>query len=205
MLGISFKALDVSRERRAAIAAARAIRIEAAAKDAQQHVREDCDEWDMVDVEENDGAASAPPDAEPGRSTDRAGGRAEVDGKRKAQEKGRDVVIEEAEAERLALAAGDDIGGGEAGHTMVERRVLEAEDIPIVHDNGIEAADRPASNRNSHISSVNVGGSDKPFLSDNDEDVNQKDNRPSPLDPKMADRLRFLDNEDGEEEGGVKI
>lgn len=202
MLGISFKALDVSRERRAAIAAARAIRIEDAAKDAQQHVQDDFDEWDMVDVEEHDEAASPPPDSEPGRSIDEAVGSAEVDSKRKAQEKGRHVRIDESEAERLALAAGDDIGGDEAGHIIVGGHVLDAEGISTVHDNGVEAADRPASNRNSHTSSLNVGGSDKPFLSDNDEDVNPRD---SPLKPAMAERLRFLDNEDSEEEGGVKL
>lgn len=205
MLGISFKALDVSRERRAAIAAARAIRIEDAAKDAQQHVQDDFDEWDMVDVEDQGAAASAAVDSEPGKSTDPVVGSAEVGAKQKAEEKVNGIKIEETEVERIALAAGDDIGDDGASQTIVEKGVSDAEDIPVTHNNDIGTTDGPVSDRNSLISSMNVGESDSRALSDNGEDASLSSLESSPLAAEVAARLKFLDDEDSDEEGGVKL
>lgn len=171
MLGISSKALDVSHERRAAIAAARAIRINDAAKDAQQHVREDADEWDMVDVEDQEAVASAPVGLETGKSIPVAGS-AEAD-------------TNEAETERIALAAGDDIGDNEASHhVMVQKRV---------------------SSQNSNNSSMNVSDSknDSRGLSDVGEDT-RPTHENSPLGAEVLARLKFLDEEDNDD-GGVKL
>lgn len=185
MLGISFKALDVSQERRAAIAAARAIRINDAAKDAQQYVREDADEWDMVDVED-----AAPESSEPRKSVNPIAESAEVDAKEEA----------EAEAQRIVLAAGNDIGDHEEAshHVVVQKRVPSAEDNTF----------RPISNRNSPNSSMNVGGNDSRGLSDIGEDVRPGTHENSPLGAEMLARLKFLDEEDEYEEddgGGVRL
>ena len=195
MLGISFKALDVSRERRAAIEAARAIRIQDAAKEAQQHVREDADEWDMVDVEDQDAAPSAPVGSETRKFTNAVEGTAEVD------------TIDGAEAERIALAAGDDVGDDEARNlVMVQKRISSAEDHPFAKNHQIGAADRPISNRNSLNSSLNVGEIDSRGLSDVGEDARPGTHENSPLGAEVLARLKFLDEEDDEEEGGgVKL
>lgn len=195
MLGISFKALDVSRERRAAIEAARAIRIQDAAKEAQQHVREDADEWDMVDVEDQDAAPSAAVGSKTGKFMNPIEGSAEVD------------ENDEAEAERIALAAGDDIDDDEARHrVIVQKRVSSAEDHPFANNHQIGAADRPISNRNSLNSSMNVGENDSRGLSDVGEDARPGTHENSPLGAEILARLKFLDEEDDEDEGGgVKL
>ncbi len=207
MLGIAFKALDVSRERRAAIEAARDIRIEDAAKDAQQHVREDFEEWDLVDVEDHDEATRPPADREGGRSMDAAVESAEVDAEQTVKEEADRVMIDEAEAERLALAAGDDIGDNEAGQSIAEPIFPDAIDIPLAFDDGIGAVDCPISDRKSISSSLNVVGSCDTIASDN-EDLNKEDDS-SPLEADMLDRLNFMNMEDNEaesdEEGGVKL
>jgi hypothetical protein len=210
MLGIAFKALDVSRERRAAIEAARDIRIEDAAKDAQQHVREDFEEWDLVDVEDHDEAARSPADAEVGKSVDAAVESANVDADQMVKEEANQEMIDEAEAERLALAAGDDIGDNEAGQIVPEPVFPDAMDIPRAFDDAIGAVDGPISDRKSISSSLNVIGSCDTIASDNEDDRNlSKENDLSPLEAEMLDRLNFLNMEDNEaesdEEGGVKL
>ena len=183
MLGIAFKALDVSHERRAAIAAARAIRIKDAAKDAQQYVREDADEWDMVDVED-----TAPEGTEPGKFVNPVAESAEVVAKEEA----------EAEAQRIALAAGDDVGDHEASHhVVVQNRVSSAGDDSF----------RPIGNRDSPNSSMNEGGNDSRSLSDIGEDVRPGTHENSPLGAEMLARLQFLDEEDEyeDDDGGVRL
>lgn len=218
MLGVSFKALDASRERRAAIAAARAIRIEEAAKEAQQHIRDDFDEWDMVDNEDQEGASEATDGLGSKKSKDILARSVEADAGPKAGEK----VVEnriaeaEAEAERLALAAGDDIGDDERSHTGGEKRTMDHNDgvlseggnnitsVAAAHENDIQAANHLTSNRNSRSSSINLahGNDDAPLLSDQ-EDItppggNDDKSSDSPLGPQFAARLRFLDAQDGD-------
>lgn len=208
MLGISFKALDVSRERRAAIAAARAIRIEDATKDAQQHVREDADEWDMVDVEDQDAVASVSVDLENGNTMNLVAGSAVVDVKQVAEENFNKIKIEETEAERIALAAGDDIEDDQMSHhIMVQKRGSNVEDDPSAykHHHQIGATDRPNSNRNSLNSSINVGENDSRGLSDSGEDARLRTVENSPLGAEMLARLKFLDEMNSDEEGGVKL
>lgn len=208
MLGISFKALDVSHERRAAIAAARAIRIKDAAKDAQQYVREDADEWDMVDVEDT----TAPEATDTGKFVNPAATRtAEVDAKEEAEAE---------EAQRIALAAGDDIGDHEPSHHHHHVPLEEKKRIPP----SAEAADdsfrpRSISNRNSpNNSSMNAGGSGNGNDSRGPSDIEIEDDAVRPgthenslLGAEMLARLKFLDEEDdfdddGEEGGGgVKL
>lgn len=209
MLGISFKALDVSRERRAAIAAARAIRIEDAAKEAQQHVREDLDEWDMVDVEDPDAEAPAPVDLENGKSTKNpviAAGSADGDTENQMTQKKKvnKIKIEEKEAERIALAVGDDIGDDEkaSNNIMVQKSGSNAGNKnPFTENDQIRATDGPPlSNRNSLTSSINVGGKESGPLSDNGEEGGRggvlSREKTSPLAEEILARLKFLDEED---------
>lgn len=213
MLGISLKALDVSRERRAAIAAARAIRIEEAAEEAQQHVREDLDEWDMVDVENADADADADADAEAsaavniesGKSINAVTGRAKVGAKQTTEEKVNENNIEETEAQRIVLAAGDDIGDDEAtiDDTIVQKRVSKAKDDLVRSDHQIgSTTDRSLniSNRNSFAGSMNWGENGS-----GSGDVGVRNvEKSSPLSAEILARLNFLDEEDLEE-GGVKL
>ena len=207
MLGISFRALDVSRERRAAIAAVRAIRIEEATKDAQQHVQEDLDEWDMVDVEDPDAEASALVDLETGKSKNPVAGSTKVDEKRMVKEKVNEIKIEETEAERIALVAGDDIGDEKASHHIVmQKSVSHAADNPFGYNDQNGTTDRPISNRHSLNSSMKVGENNSRALSETSggADAGLRTHENSPLGAEMLARLKFLDEEDSDE-GGVKL
>lgn len=206
MLGIAFKALDVSRERRAAIDAARAIRIEDAAKDAQQHIQEDYDEWDLVDVE-HDEAAPVTLNMEQGKPIDLAVVSTEVDGKQWAKEKVDEIKLDGAEAERLAQAAGDDIGDDGPGRLTVETKFPGVKvDLNTHYNDVVAVAVRPTSDVNSQPSSTKVAGSNDMGMSDNDGEVDpNEDDDSSPIATEMAERLKFLDDEEGDEEGGVKV
>jgi hypothetical protein len=205
MLGIAFKALDVSRERRAAIEVARVIRIEDAAKDAQQHIREDFEEWDLVDVE-NDEAAPVTLNMEQEKPIDLAAGNAEADARQWAKEKVEEVMLDEAEAERLAHAVGDDIGDDRPGQLMAETKFPDAEDNLNAHHDDVVPADRPPSHANSQPNSLKVAGGNDMGRSDSDGDVNPIEvDDSSPIATEMADRLNFLDDEESDEGGGVKL
>lgn len=55
MIGISFKGLQNSRDRRAKIAGEEAARQENAARDAREHVIQESQEWELADIDEGDG------------------------------------------------------------------------------------------------------------------------------------------------------
>ena len=176
MIGIAFAGLRDKEARQAAVASERARKLESAAREAQDRIKEEGEEWDMADVEEGDGGIPVAIEPQyPIRSNAAARQAAEQEDVRRAQTK----------AEREWTATGGGVN-----------RLTEG-GLVNTHKSGVSYAAQPMQVEQSKpvvppVETVNHEADSEPMVS-----VDQ-------LSTRMKAKIAAMETDD-EGEGGVKL
>lgn len=209
MIGIAFKALAARRDRQAALAEAYESRKDQAAKEAEERVAEDYEEWDLAD-DDNGGEFEDEPVEVSKQHTPQEISKLEsqfsninIAEQPKSENCERKIVNDE-EATRLAFVAGEDLGEEETEGVIVNEVNLGEIRDSVMKWKGVEET----SDGGSPVS-MGIHSDIEQTLQAHDqlgtpESISIDEGDRSPIPAHVSDRLVFFERLDSED-GGVKL
>lgn len=209
MIGIAFKALAERRDRQAALTAACESRKDQAAKEAEERIAEDYEEWDLAD-NDNGGEFGDEPVEVSKQHTSHEISKLEIQSSKinvaeqPESESCERKIVDEKEATRLAFVVGEDLGEGETEGVVVNEVNLGEIRDSVMKWKGIEET----SDGGSPVS-MGIHSDIEQTLQAHDGlgtpgSISVDEGDTSPIPAHVSDRLAFFERFDSED-GGVKL